>query len=189
MDIIPLPIKIVTDHDNLSEVFERSRLYPCTEKVNLTTYADNQTAIVIKIYEGECRETTDKCHFLGEFKLSGIPPLPKGVPKIQAIFTVDSNGILSVTASYNDTNMSLENEMNLDVYSKTGSMSDKRIEELSLLVGQLVSPPSTEKRKCSLLENIPPMAKIPTQPNELNVLDLAVDSEVGQVSDFFSMFN
>ena len=181
VDVIPLPIKIVTDHDNMSEIFERSRLYPCSTTVNLTTYTDNQTAIGIQTYEGECNEATDECHFLGEFKLSGITALPKGVPKIQATFTVDSNGTLNVTASYNDTNISLKNETNLYVYSKTGSMSHTRIAELSSLVGQLVSFTSIEKPKCSLLESVPPIENFPTKPNELNVLDLVVDSQYGCV--------
>ena len=181
VDTIPLPIKIVADHDNMHVVFERNQLYPCTQNVNLTTYTDNQTAIVIQIYEGECLATTDKCQFLGEFKLSGIPPHPKGVPKINAAFTVDSNGILNVTAAYKDEEKSVKNEMNLDVYSKTGSMSDKRIEELSLLVHQLVSNDSTVEHKCSLLENIPPMTKIPSEPNNSNVIKITVDSEVSKI--------
>jgi molecular chaperone DnaK (HSP70) len=171
VDAIALPINIVVDYDNMHEVFERSRLYPCTANVNLTTYTNNQTAIVIEIYEGECRTTTDKCQFLGEFKLSGIPPHLRGVPKINATFTIDSNGILSVTASYKGE----EANMTLDVYSKTGSMSNTKIDELSLLVRQLVS---SEKPKCSLLENVAPITIIPEEPNKSNVLKLAVDSKV-----------
>ena len=168
----------MVDHENMHEVFARSELYPCTANVSLTTYTNSQTAIVIQVYEGECHVTADKCQFLGEFKLSGIPPHPKRVPKINGIFTVNSNGILSVTASYKGEKMSLKNEMNLDVYSRTGSMSDKKIAELSSLVRQLVSTDSTDKPKCSLLENIPPMTKIPPELNKSNVLKLAVNSEV-----------
>ena len=57
----------------------------------------NEMDLLLKVYEGEGK-TADKCHFLGEFELSGIPPLPKNESKINATFKIDSNGILSVHA-------------------------------------------------------------------------------------------
>lgn len=160
------------------EIFERSQIYPNDKKVKLSTYTNNQTTIVIKVYEGECLQTRDDCHFLGRFMLSGIPPQPKGVPKINATFIVDKNGILSVTASHNSGNMSVKNEMNLNIYSNAGEMSDKKIAMLSSLVRKLVSRGLPNERKCSLLENAPAMPKIPPKQNMSNVLKLAVDSEV-----------
>lgn len=179
VDTIPLPINIVVDYDKMHEVFERNQLYPCKAKVELTTYTEKQTSIVIQVYEGECRTRDDKCHYLGEFRLTGIPPQPKGVAKINATFSVDSNGILSITACYNCEKKTSGNVMNLDVYTKSGNMDNKTIKELSSLVRKLVLPASTlDRPKCSLLENISNMTKIPPPPNRSNVLKLHVDSEV-----------
>ena len=159
-------------------VFERNSLYPCSISMNLTTYTDNQSTIVIKVFEGECTTTTDNCQFLGELKLSDIKASPKGVPKIKATFTIDSNGILNLTASYNSSDMSLQNTISLDVCSSTGSMSDKEVSKLSSLIKELLSPHSTVERKCSLLENAPKMLRNPLEPNKSNVLKIAVDSKV-----------
>lgn len=160
------------------QIFERSQMYPSQRKVMLSTYTNNQTTVVIQVYEGDCRLTGNECHFLGDFRLSDIPPQFKGVPKINATFNIDSNGILSVRASYNSGNMSIKNEMNLSIYSNTGKMSDKKIAVFSSLVRKLVSYGDSDECKCSLLENAPPMPEIPPQQKTSNVLKLTVDSEV-----------
>ena len=125
------------------------------------------------MYEGEGR-TADECHFLGEFELSGIPPLPKNVPEIQATFKIDSNGILSVKASYGD----MVKGMKLDVYSKSGGMIDKTRNKMRLVLGKLTNPSPEEQAKCELLEDATPMNVIPVKPRKSNVLKLSVDSEV-----------
>lgn len=128
---------------------------------------------MLKVYEGE-GETADKCHFLGEFELSGIPPLPKNEPKIDATFKIDTNGILSVRASYGKINKT----MKLDVYSKSGGMTEKKREQLSLRLKKLMSPDSKNQAKCEILEDATRMIIIPKKSNKSNVLKLHVDSEV-----------
>jgi hypothetical protein len=128
---------------------------------------------ILKVYEGEGR-TADECHFLGEFELSGIPPLPKNVPEIQATFKIDTNGILSVKASYGN----MVKAMNLDVYSKSGEMIGKTRDEMHLILGQLMSPSAEGQAKCELLDDAMPMSFIPVKPKKSNVLKLSVDSEV-----------
>ena len=126
---------------------------------------------ILKVYEGEGR-TADECHFLGEFELSGIPPLPKNVAQIQATFKIDTNGILSVKASYGD----MVKGMKLDVYSKSGGMIDKTRDKMRSVLGQLMAPSS--EAKCEVLEDATPMNVIPIKPKKSNVLKLSVDSEV-----------
>ena len=128
---------------------------------------------MLKVYEGEGK-TADECHFLGEFELSGIPPSPKNEPKINATFKIDSNGILSVRASYGKINKA----MKLDVYSKSGGMTEKKRDQLSLRLKQLMSPDFKNQARCDILEDATLMTAIPKKQNKSNVLKLHVDSEV-----------
>ena len=128
---------------------------------------------MLKVYEGEGK-TADECHFLGEFELSGIPPSPKNELKINATFKIDSNGILSVRASYGKINKA----MKLDVYSKSGGMTEKKRDQLSLRLKQLMSPDFKNRARCEILEDATRMTAIPKKPNKSNVLKLHVDSEV-----------
>lgn len=129
--------------------------------------------LLLKVYEGEGK-TADKCHFLGEFELSGIPPLPKNESKINATFKIDSNGILSVHASCGKMNKT----MKLDVYSKSGGMMDKKREQLSSRLKKLMSRDSKNQPKCEILEDATRMTNIPKKQKKSNVLKVHVDSEV-----------
>ena len=128
---------------------------------------------MLQVYEGEGK-TADECHFLGEFELSGIPPSPKNESRIETTFKIDSNGILSVNASYG----SMQKSLKLDVYSKSGGMTDKTIERLSLRLKKLMIPDSKNQPKCEILEDATRMSVIPKKRNKSNVLKLYVESEV-----------
>ena len=98
LDITPLSLGIETAGGLMEKIVERNSTIPIIKEQEFTTYENGQTAIKIHILQGE-RETVEDNRSLGEFILNGIPPKPPGIPRIKVRFTIDSNGILSVSAS------------------------------------------------------------------------------------------
>jgi len=97
LDVAPLSLGIETVGRVMSVVIPRNTPIPCTRTEIYTTDADFQTEVDVCVYEGERHKTTDN-HLLGEFNISGIESAKKGEPKIDVQFSIDSNGILTVTA-------------------------------------------------------------------------------------------
>jgi molecular chaperone DnaK (HSP70) len=97
LDVIPLSLGVETLGGAMDRIVERNTTVPCTGTTRYSTHKDNQTAILVNIYQGE-REVVAANKPLGQFKLSGIPPMPAGFPIVLITFRVDANGMLRVTA-------------------------------------------------------------------------------------------
>lgn len=97
LDVIPLSLGVETLGGAMDRIIERNTTVPCTGTTRYSTHKDNQTAILVNIYQGE-REVVSANKLLGQFKLSGIPPMPAGFPVVLITFRVDANGMLRVTA-------------------------------------------------------------------------------------------
>jgi len=97
LDVTPLSLGIETAGGVMSVMIKRNSAIPCKKEEIFSTYSDNQPGVTIKVYEGE-RSLTKDLNCLGTFELTGIPPMPKGTPRIKVSFNVDENGIMSVEA-------------------------------------------------------------------------------------------
>ena len=97
LDVVPLSLGIETLGGVVDKLVHRNSTVPARGQSRYTTGADNQTAILLNIYQGE-RELTRDCRFLGTFKLSGIPPMPAQFAQVDVTFLVNHDGILTVSA-------------------------------------------------------------------------------------------
>ena len=97
LDVTPLSLGIETLGGVMTKLIERNTTIPTRKEEVFSTAADGQTSVHVKVCQGE-REIATHNKMLGDFELSGLPPAPRGVPKIKVTFDIDANGILSVSA-------------------------------------------------------------------------------------------
>merc|ERR1712066_339201 len=124
LDVTPLSLGIETLGGVVHKIINRNTTIPTKKSQVYSTAADGQTQVEIKIYQGE-RDMAKDNKMLGNFILSGIPPMPRGQPQIEVTFDIDANGIVNVSAKDKGTGK----EQNVVIQS-SGGLSKDQIENM-----------------------------------------------------------
>jgi L1 cell adhesion molecule like protein len=125
IDVTPLSLGIETSGQFMTNLIDRNTNIPCKRSQIFSTFADNQPAVTIRVYEGERKFTRDN-NLLAQFNLEGIAPAPRGVPQIEVTFDLDSNGILKVMAVDKGTGK----QQSIRIENNTGRLSKNDIERM-----------------------------------------------------------
>jgi len=143
LDVTPLSLKIETLGGIATTMIERNSAIPTQRSEVFSTAADNQTEVEINVLQGES-DIAARNKSLGKFRLTGIPPAPRGLPQVEVKFEIDRNGILKVTAKDNATN----NEQSINIENST-RLED---EDIQRMINEAKNHEDEDKKKKEEIE-------------------------------------
>ena len=143
LDVTPLSLGIETLGGVFTRIIDRNTTIPTKKSQVFSTAEDNQTAVTIRVFQGE-REMAGDNKLLGQFDLVGIPPAPRGVPQVEVTFDIDANGIVNVSAR--DKATGKEQQIRIQA---SGGLSEADIERM---VKDAESHAEEDKKRKALVE-------------------------------------
>jgi molecular chaperone DnaK len=120
LDVTPLSLGIETLGGVFTKLIEKNTTIPTRKSQVFSTAADNQSAVTIRVFQGE-REMAANNKLLGQFDLVGIPPAPRGVPQVEVTFDIDANGIVHVSAK----DLGTGKEQSIQITASSGLSKDE----------------------------------------------------------------
>ncbi|MDK2849344.1 MAG: molecular chaperone DnaK [Candidatus Woesearchaeota archaeon] len=198
LDVTPLSLGIETLGGVMTVIIPKNTTIPTRKSKIFTTATDNQTAVTIRVFQGE-RPMAEDNKLLGQFDLVGIPPAPRGVPQIEVTFDIDANGITHVSAK--DKATGKEQQIKI---TATTNLSEEEIERMRKEAEEHRKEDEKKKHKAEVINNADALVyslqktlndlkgkgkddKIKQIEDKLNELkskvDVLIKKELSQVSD------
>ncbi|MHA4835114.1 molecular chaperone DnaK [Sphingopyxis sp. MSC1_008] len=147
LDVTPLSLGIETLGGIMTKMIDRNTTIPTKKSQVYSTADDNQSAVTIRVFQGE-REMAQDNKILGQFDLVGIPPAPRGVPQIEVTFDIDANGIVSVHAK--DKGTGKEQQIKIQA---SGGLSDSDIDQMVKDAEQFAEEDKTRREAAEAKNN------------------------------------
>jgi molecular chaperone DnaK len=143
LDVTPLTLGIETLGGIFTHIIDRNTTIPTKKSQIFSTAADNQSAVTIRVFQGE-REMANDNKLLGQFDLVGIPPAPRGVPQVEVTFDIDANGIVHVSAK----DLGTQKEQSIKITASSGLAKD----EIERMVKEAQGHTEDDKQRRKLAE-------------------------------------